>query len=111
LLRQAASAFRVVAGEPRIAAEHALEVELPFLQIVLPTFQVVPLVVGDAAPQDVAHVLHQLWGGRETLIVVSSDLSRVKRVSRLAQQRAIGRVLHQGMLEQVGRIRRHALLE
>jgi len=57
------------------APEHALEVELPFLQIVLPTFQVVPLVVGDAAPQDVAHVLHQLWGGRETLIVVSSDLS------------------------------------
>jgi len=57
------------------AREHALEVELPFLQTVLPSFQVVPLVVGDAAPQDVAHVLHQLWLGRETLIVVSSDLS------------------------------------
>ena len=57
------------------AREHALEVELPFLQTVLPSFQVVPLVVGDAAPQDVAHVLRQLWLGRETLIVVSSDLS------------------------------------
>ncbi|MGC2461935.1 MAG: AmmeMemoRadiSam system protein B [Steroidobacteraceae bacterium] len=57
------------------ASEHALEVELPFLQTVLPSFQVVPLVVGDAAPQDVAHVLRQLWRGRETLIVVSSDLS------------------------------------
>jgi len=57
------------------APEHALEVELPFLQTVLPSFQVVPLVVGDVAPQDVALVLARLWGGLETLIVVSSDLS------------------------------------
>jgi MEMO1 family protein len=55
--------------------EHALEVELPFLQTVLPPFQLVPLVVGDAAPQEVAHLLRQLWDGPETLIVVSSDLS------------------------------------
>ena len=45
------------------APEHALEVELPFLQTVLPSFQVVPLVVGDMAPQDVALVLARLWGG------------------------------------------------
>ena len=57
------------------ASEHALEVELPFLQTVLPSFQVVPLVVGDVAPQDVALVLARLWDGPETLIVVSSDLS------------------------------------
>src|SRR5262249_53682090 len=57
------------------APEHALEVELPFLQTVLPSFQVVPLVVGDVAPRDVALVLARLWGGPETLIVVSSDLS------------------------------------
>jgi MEMO1 family protein len=57
------------------ASEHALEVELPFLQTVLVSFQLVPVVVGDATPQDVAHVLRQLWGGPETLIVVSSDLS------------------------------------
>jgi AmmeMemoRadiSam system protein B len=57
------------------APEHALEVELPFLQTALSSFQVVPLVIGDAAPQDVAHLLAQLWGGPETLIVVSSDLS------------------------------------
>ena len=57
------------------APEHALEVELPFLQTVLPSFQVVPLVVGDARPPDVALVLQRLWGGPETLIVVSSDLS------------------------------------
>jgi AmmeMemoRadiSam system protein B len=55
--------------------EHALEVELPFLQTVLPSFQLVPLVVGDSAPEDAAQLLDQLWGGPETLIVVSSDLS------------------------------------
>jgi MEMO1 family protein len=55
--------------------EHALEVELPFLQTVLSSFQLVPLVVGNAAPREVAHMLRQLWGGPETLIVVSSDLS------------------------------------
>ena len=55
--------------------EHSLEVELPFLQSVLSSFQLVPLVVGDAAPQQVAQLLRQLWGGPETLIVVSSDLS------------------------------------
>jgi len=57
------------------APEHALEVELPFLQTTLSSFQVVPLVIGDAAPEDVAHLLDHLWGGPETLIVVSSDLS------------------------------------
>ncbi len=57
------------------AQEHSLEVHLPFLQEVLATFQFVPLVVGDARPAEVAAVLEPLWGGRETLIVVSSDLS------------------------------------
>jgi AmmeMemoRadiSam system protein B len=55
--------------------EHALEVELPFLQMLLSTFRIVPLIVGDAATQSVAEVLRLLWGGPETLIVVSSDLS------------------------------------
>jgi AmmeMemoRadiSam system protein B len=57
------------------APEHALEVELPFLQLRLRTFEVVPLLVGEAKPQQVAEILRQLWGGPETLIVVSSDLS------------------------------------
>ena len=57
------------------AQEHSLEVELPFLQIALPLRTVAPLAVGDAEPEDVAAVLEQLWGGAETLIVVSSDLS------------------------------------
>ena len=48
---------------------------MPFLQRVLQSFTVLPLVVGHAAPQDVAAVLDAVWGGPETLIVVSSDLS------------------------------------
>ncbi len=55
--------------------EHSLEVHLPFLQTVLESFSLVPLVVGDATPEAVAGVLDALWGGPETLIVVSSDLS------------------------------------
>lgn len=55
--------------------EHSLEVHLPFLQEVLGGFSLVPLVVGDAAPREVEEVLEQLWGGPETLIVISSDLS------------------------------------
>lgn len=56
-------------------AEHSLEVHLPFLQTVLDDFQLVPLVVGQARPEQVAAVLEMLWGGPETVIVVSSDLS------------------------------------
>ncbi len=55
--------------------EHSLEVHLPFLQEVLEDFKVVPVVVGDATPEEVAAVLERLWGGPETLIVISSDLS------------------------------------
>jgi MEMO1 family protein len=57
------------------APEHSLEVELPFLQALLGSFAVVPLLVGDALPQEAADVLRRLWGGPETLIVASSDLS------------------------------------
>jgi AmmeMemoRadiSam system protein B len=55
--------------------EHSLEVHLPFLQVVLGTFSLVPLVAGDASAREVAEVLELLWGGEETLVVVSSDLS------------------------------------
>jgi len=57
------------------AQEHSLEVHLPFLQEVLGEFELTPLVVGDARPAEVGAVLEALWGGPETLIVVSSDLS------------------------------------
>ncbi len=57
------------------ALEHSLEVQLPFLQSVLDDFKLLPLAVGDATPAEVAQVLELLWGGDETLIVISSDLS------------------------------------
>ena len=60
------------------APDHALEVELPFLQTLLQDFALVPLLVGDARPEQVAGVLARLWGGAETLIVVSSDLSHYR---------------------------------
>lgn len=55
--------------------EHSLEVHLPFLQTVLEDFTLVPLAVGHASPQLVAQTLTAVWGGEETLIVISSDLS------------------------------------
>ena len=61
------------------ALEHSLEVQLPFLQTVLARFKIVPFAVGDASPQEVAAVIERLWGGVETLIVVSSDLSHYHR--------------------------------
>lgn len=57
------------------AAEHSLEVHLPFLQEALEDFHLVPLVVGDASPAEVAAALDRVWDGDETLIVVSTDLS------------------------------------
>jgi AmmeMemoRadiSam system protein B len=57
------------------ALEHSLEVQLPFLQSVLKSFRFVPIVVGQASPSAVNEALARLWGGPETLIVVSTDLS------------------------------------
>ena len=55
--------------------EHSLEVQLPFLQEMLDDFKIVPIVAGDATPEQVSQVIEALWGGDETLIVISSDLS------------------------------------
>jgi AmmeMemoRadiSam system protein B len=57
------------------AAEHSLEVQLPFLQVCLGDVTVLPLAVGQVAPDRVAEVLDRVWDGEETLIVVSTDLS------------------------------------
>ena len=57
------------------AREHSLEVHLPFLRAALGEFRLVPIVMGDARAHDVDAVLDSLWGGDETLVVVSSDLS------------------------------------
>lgn len=55
--------------------EHSLEVHVPFLQEVLGDFQVLPLAVGEVTAEEVSQVIELLWGGDETLFVVSSDLS------------------------------------
>ncbi len=55
--------------------DHCLEVHLPFLQSLLGEFTIVPMIVGQAAIEQVAEVLEILWGGPETLILISSDLS------------------------------------
>jgi hypothetical protein len=55
--------------------EHAVEVQLPFLQRALGGVEIVPLLAGDATGEEVADVLDELWGGPETLVVISSDLS------------------------------------
>ena len=55
--------------------EHSLEVQLPFLQTVLGAFKLVPVVVGHCQPEIVATVMDAMWGGAETLLVVSTDLS------------------------------------
>jgi len=106
---------RVVAAAH--AYEHSLEVQLPFLQMVLGPFALVPLVVGDASPDTVAAVLDRLWGGPETAVVVSSDLShylppgaaraldqatseaiRALRPEDLGEDSACGRIPVQGLL-------------
>ncbi len=78
------------------ALEHSLEVHLPFLQRVLKTFSLVPLAVGDASAGEVADVLDRVWGGAETLIVVSSDLSHYLGY---ADAQAVDRATAQAILD------------
>jgi len=66
---------QVAISDPVHAQEHSLEVHLPFLQRALDDFSLLPLAVGQASPEAVAEVLERLWGGPETLLVISSDLS------------------------------------
>lgn len=70
-----ASLPQVSINDQAHAHEHSLEVQIPFLQSVLESFSLIPLVVGHASAEEVAEVLETLWGNEETLIVVSSDLS------------------------------------
>jgi AmmeMemoRadiSam system protein B len=67
------------------ADEHSLEVHLPFLQRALDAFTIVPIVVGRCEIALIAHVLDALWGGPETLVVVSSDLSHYEGYEAAAQ--------------------------
>jgi AmmeMemoRadiSam system protein B len=66
---------QVIASDHAHAGEHSLEVELPFVQEVLGAVSVVPIVVGEASDVSAAEALDLVWGGPETCVVVSSDLS------------------------------------
>ena len=55
--------------------DHCIEVHLPFLQTVIKEFKIVPIIIGEVKPHEVAEILETLWGGPETLILISSDLS------------------------------------
>lgn len=74
-LRRLTALPQIKVNDAAHAREHSLEVQIPFLQMVLESFMLVPLAIGCASTVSVAEVLDQLWGGDETLIVVSSDLS------------------------------------
>ncbi len=83
-----------VSDEPH-ALEHSLEVHLPFLQTVLGEFTLLPFAVGNATAEEVAEVLEKVWGGDETLIVISSDLSHFLPydVARQLDRDTVNRIL------------------
>jgi len=83
--------------------EHSLEVHLPFLQEVLGEFTLVPLCVGDAEPREVGEVLERLWGGPETLVVISSDLSHYHDYQTARELDAVtSRAIEQLRYEDIG---------
>lgn len=86
---------QVVADDRPHALEHALEVQLPFLQVLLGEFALVPLVVGDAGEAEVAAVLERLWSDEEALVVVSSDLSHYLpyETARVRDRATVERIL------------------
>ena len=86
---------QVVESPPAHEAEHSLEVQLPFLQRLLGRFTLLPLAVGEATADEVAEVLERLWGGDETLVVVSSDLSHYLPydAARRTDRRTVDRLL------------------
>src|SRR5215831_11206754 len=92
LVRIDHDAIGALAGLPEVMVldrafdmEHALEVHLPFLQHLLGDAAVVPMVVGDASAPAVEALLERLWGGPETLIVISSDLSHYEGYDKARQ--------------------------
>lgn len=83
---------QVIVSDAAHTQEHSLEVQLPFLQAVFGEFSLLPLAVGQATAQAVAEVLERVWGGDETLIVISSDLLALFALrGRTADRRENGR--------------------
>ena len=120
-LRSVQQLPQVVTSDAAHALEHSLEVQLPFLQKVLGDFRLAPFAVGMASVAEVAQVIERLWGGRETLIVISTDLSHyhaydearridaatLARIAQLAtdidHEEACGATPLNGMLAAAGR--------
>jgi AmmeMemoRadiSam system protein B len=92
---------QVVRTDRPHADEHALEVQLPFLQTMLGRFALAPLAVGTAGADEVATVLERLWGGDETLVIISSDLSHYLPYER-ARERDFATVQRILALDPVG---------
>jgi len=84
------------------APEHSLEVELPFLQAVLGRFMLIPLLVGDAAPEQVAAIIDRVLDGR-TLLVVSTDLSHyLDDASARKRDRATAETIERFQFDRLG---------
>ena len=96
ILDRIADLPQVIRSDRAHAQEHSLEVHLPFLLAALGDFMLVPLVVGDTGGAAVAEVLERLWGGDETLIVISSDLSHYLPYAKakLADNATVQRILN-----------------
>ena len=111
----------VVIDDAPHAQEHCLETQLPFLQHILERFSIVPILVGAASPSEVEALVSKLWGGEETLILISSDLSHyldyaqaqaldeetrraieLLRPDRLGDEQACGRHVLRGLLKRAG---------
>ncbi len=76
MIRQSVSRFPFVSiNNDSHREEHSLETQLPFIQRCLGNVSLVPFLIGDATPEQVAQCLEFLWGNDDTLILVSSDLS------------------------------------
>ena len=86
---------QIVVSDAAHAAEHSLEVQIPFLQKTLASFKLVPLAVGNVNAEDVANVITRLWDGPRTLFVISSDLSHFHSYAQAMQidQRTIASIL------------------
>jgi MEMO1 family protein len=83
--------------------EHCLEVQLPFLQVVLADFCILPLLVGDASEEQIAELLDKVWSGPETLIVISSDLSHYLDAESAARLDCItAEAIEAGVPERIG---------
>lgn len=79
--------------------EHAVEVQLPFIQRTLGDIDIVPLNASEATPHQVGDVLRALWGGPETVVIISSDLSHYhpELAAQAIDDETIGYIAHRMM--------------